>query len=566
MFGRKAGPTRVYKYGCGGPSAEVAVLIDAAMYRAHRYKNRLVEIEIERRRSIREILSSDTAIAGLESQIAADENALASKRARIAESRRRGGEPLTPEEKAQIQDEIKALIAELRAVRQELKEAKKQVAADPKIQAKIAEANRRAADEVKAARKESGLYWPTYTIVEEAVRSARQSKADPKFQKWDGSGRLAVHIQNGLPTEKVFGSDTRIRVEPVPPEAWESPSRSTRRKLSRTRVWFRIGSEKRDPVWAVLPMVMHRPLPEDGLVKRVFLVRERIGTRYRYSVQFVVELPEEPKPELGPGTVAIDIGWRLMDDGLRVVYWYDSEGREGELRLPESLLVALQKPDDIRSIRDRNFNDAKAALAERLTGLELPAWLKERTAHLAQWRSVGRLAALAIEWRDKRFPGDEEAFTGLEEWRKRDKHLYEYEANLRDQAIMRRREIYRVFAANLRRRYNTVIMEKFDLRQVAEQPNAEEGPKERIRTRNLRVKAALSELRQAIVNAGLRVVEVPAEYSTMRCHVCGHTEAFDAARWLMHQCTRCGAVWDQDKNAAVNLLARGLQATAGAAN
>lgn len=559
MFGHKAGPSRVYKYGCGKPCMGEEQ-IDTAMYLAHKYRNRLVEIEVNRRNAVQEILSSDPRVAELENTIQANEEQLQATRARIALSRKKGETSLTPQEKQECEEKIKALMADLRKTHQELKELKKERLADPEIQAELAEVNKRVADEVKATRQACGLYWGTYLMVEHSFDKAKRSTGELKFKRWDGRGHLAVQLQKGLPVDKVFETDNRVRIEPVPEEAWTSESRSVRRKLSRTRIWIRIGSDGKEPVWAVLPMVMHRPLPKGGSVKWVHLIRERVGTHYRYSVHFVVELPEEPKVELGPGTVAIDVGWRLMDEGLRVAYWYDSDGNEGDLRLPDALLNALQKPDDIRAIRDRNFNEAKDALGQRLQSLELPAWLKERSAHLTQWRSTPKLAALAIEWRDKRFPGDEEVFAGLEEWRKRDKHLYEYEANLRDQATTRRREVYRVFAADLRRRYNTVILEKFDLREVAEQPNPEEGPKESSRARDLRVKAAISELRQTIANAGLKVVEVPAENSTRQCHVCGHIDAFDTAKWLMHQCSKCGAVWDQDRNAAVNLLARGNQA------
>lgn len=50
------------------------------------------------------------------------------------------------------------------------------------------------------------------------------------------------------------------------------------------------------------------------------------------------------------------------------------------------------------------------------------------------------------------------------------RHLYEWVGNLRDQVLKRRREIYRVFAAQLAKRYHTVLREDFDLRILSAKP------------------------------------------------------------------------------------------------
>ena len=56
---------------------------------------------------------------------------------------------------------------------------------------------------------------------------------------------------------------------------------------------------------------------------------------------------------------------------------------------------------------------------------------------------------------------------------------------------------------------------------------------------------------------GVEIRLVPAEYTTATCHVCGTAEVWDQAAHVMHRCGQCGALWDQDHNAAINLLARG---------
>ncbi len=68
----------------------------------------------------------------------------------------------------------------------------------------------------------------------------------------------------------------------------------------------------------------------------------------------------------------------------------------------------------------------------------------------------------------------------------------------------------------------------------------------------------MSELRGAIVNAvrgrGGQVERVPAQHTTTTCHACGTVNEFNAAQNLEHTCSSCGTLWDQDGNAADNIL------------
>lgn len=214
----------------------------------------------------------------------------------------------------------------------------------------------------------------------------------------------------------------------------------------------------------------------------------------------------------------------------------------------------MQQCDELRSIRDLNFNAALAALADwKNEQPELPDWFNEKTARLRTWRSCARLAALCLYWRDHRFPGDEEAFTALEGWRKHDKHLYEWQENLRAKVLERRRDIYRNFAARMRRQYSTAVIEKLDLRKFHRLAEPDEEPTSK--TQYLRV-AALSVL-VSCLKESLVVETVDPANTTRTCHACGSLEDWDQAQFLRHKCGQCGAEWDQDQNAARNLLASG---------
>src|SRR5690606_14013043 len=91
---------------------------------------------------------------------------------------------------------------------------------------------------------------------------------------------------------------TRLQVDAIDPRAW-SGTRSERRLHARTTLRIRIGSEGRDPVWASFPMIMHRPLPPDGIVKQAAVKLARIGTRERWELHVTVQAPSfvaEPRP------------------------------------------------------------------------------------------------------------------------------------------------------------------------------------------------------------------------------------------------------------------------------
>ena len=463
--------TRAYSYGAKAPT-ENAELVRQQLILAHRYANRLVEIERERRE------------AGLKAD--EDEQALEACEAKAAEAIRR-------------------------------------------------------------ARADSGLYWGTYLCVEDAAqRSRRTSREAPRFRRWDGSGLLATQLQGGLAVPDLLaGTDRRAQLVG-----------EGKRRLLRLRV----GSTGRDPVWAAFPMVYHRDLPPEGTVKWARICCHRLGTHTKWSAQIVLDgLPEVTLPTPTRGTVAIDVGWRRFDEGVRVATWVDDEGETGELLMPHELVERWHKVEDLRSIRDTNFNHARDELRE-WRSLEtlpdskaLPDWLRETTKALHAWRAPARLAALALRWRSQRFEGDETGFEPLEAWRAHDRHLLEWEANQRENVLRSRRERYRLFARKMAT-YRQIVVEKLDLRDFAELP-----PKPRLRaSRGRRFAASLSELLACLADAAGRAgsewIEAPSAYTTHTCSACGSLEKFDAAVEVEHSCGECGQRWDQDENAARNLL------------
>jgi hypothetical protein len=567
-YGNMSQRTRVYEYGCGEPTTN-ADRLDEQLLLAHRYKNKLTEIERARREKVRAIISEHGDVAPLEDEVAAQASTLKElretiKRARVAARSRGADTGLLERQAKELASQLKERRAELRAIR-------KAIANDPQTKARLHETDQQARDAVKATRAESGLYWGTYLSVEQDMDRARKGRMDPRFRRWTGDGRVSVQMQGGATVAAVLGGDdTRLQIDPPDPAAWSSPVRGERRRAARTTCRIRVGSMGRAPLWCELPVTMHRPLPANGRIKWAHVHRSRVGRKHRYKLLVVVSFEEhEPTPS-GSDVVAIDLGWRAVDvpqDGearraLRVGYWQDTSGDHGQVLLEPGILERLKTCERLRSIRDQHLDEMRPRLVEWARDADLPEWWAERAETLAQWRSAARLAALMMHWRENRFDGDEEMFAAAEAWRKQDAHLYDWESNLRDKVTRRRREAYRVFAAQVARRYKAVILEHFDLRRVARKAAPEGEADANQAARHHRTWAAVSTLRQAIIDAcereGLDVITMPSAYTTRTCHQCGSVESWDQAEQILHRCSQCGDVWDQDRNAAINLLAAGL--------
>ncbi len=203
-----------------------------------------------------------------------------------------------------------------------------------------------------------------------------------------------------------------------------------------------------------------------------------------------------------------------------------------------------------------------AALRSHWARPDLPEWLTEAAAHVGQWRSQGRLAGLTIRWRGERFAGDERIHTFLEIWRRADKHLFDWEASMRSRKTVGwRLNYYRNFAADLIRKYKTVVIPNTDwttfLREKPVEQNGSGDDDLNINPRPASM-AGVGVLITALKGACANVVEVPAKDITRRCHVCGHIDAFDARTELIHKCRHCpdsAPPWDQGRNACANMLA-----------
>jgi transposase len=549
-------PILVYRYGLRPPCENVDLVSDQ-IHLAHQYYNKLIEIERDRRKKVRAIMGVHPTVEPLEEEATAKkavvDAAIADLRATHRASRSRSS---TKEQRKRV----KIARQQLKTVRAELRKAKAALKDDTAVQTAINKVNESAQATIRKERAICGCYWGTYLIIEKAVDAARKAAfVDPHFRRWTGHGAVAVQIQKGLSSFEALACDsTLLRIF-----VGSNPKRS--------ELKMRVGTVqgKTTPIWATWPLILHRPLPRVATIKDVKVLRERLAGKDRWSVHFTLSLPDGWRRETcGTGTVAVDIGWRVRPSGLlRVAYFRDNQGYEEEILLEGAVRSGFRKVEDLRSTRDKNFNierDWLAAWMRRQTkqGASLPDWLIEAATTLHAWRSTARLAALARTWRDSRFAGDTLAYPRLEDWRKQDKHLLSWEANQRDKSLARRKDQYRNIAARLSRKYHTLVLEQFDLSVMQRHVLPESDKGEIASARLYQRDAACSVLRSNLINGfAMRlgaVAEVNAAMTTQDCAVCGDhpEEPWDASKEVMHTCSECQANWDQDANAAHNLLLR----------
>lgn len=527
---------------------------------AHEYHRTLIDIVRRERADLRALQTSHGNIAQLQ------------EAAKLASAACEAAYDAIKRHKAK--DRTRKVPAELRDAYSTAKEAKRQASSvlfaartalrnDLSIQAKQDEVAARAVEERKRARAACGVYWGTYLRVEAAVDAASKSTplwdglepSDPWYPRRNDGGELAVQVQGGTPaSDTLDGSDRRLRIEPHHLPAGSDPTsrRSAKRAAYDKMFWLRIGSTSvREPIWAKWRMVMHRPFPDGAVIKQASVHLRKVGPWDEWYATITIDIPDIRAISSPETRVAVDIGWRVVDGGIRVATWLDTEGNGGHLVLDDRVIGAFRKSREIQSVRSKSFDVAIATLISDIAPLQLPDWFP---TNLGQWKSQGRLASLRYRWARNRFPGDDLALANLSDWERQDRHLWEWETGAKETGHRLRKEVYRRFAAQLARKYGRVVLDKFDLTDVARRPTADAQADDIAQARANRQQVAPSDVRLALLNAFRGHSYVPTEFSTKTCAKCKSVEEWDQAREVDHTCSKCGSHWDQDKNKCSNLL------------
>ncbi len=125
---------------------------------------------------------------------------------------------------------------------------------------------------------------------------------------------------------------------------------------------------------------------------------------------------------------------------------------------------------------------------------------------------------------------------------------------------------------------DAVVLEKLNIAGMTRKPVPQPDPRQpgSFLPNQARAKAGLSRgilasawgvLGQRIKDkgeaSGVLVVFVDPRFTSQQCHACGHTDAANRDSQAVFACISCGHQDHADRNAALNILARGLQLTTG---
>lgn len=300
-----------------------------------------------------------------------------------------------------------------------------------------------------------------------------------------------------------------------------------RRQSGLTRGYFSISGER-----VPFEVVMHRPIPDDCVLKRIALAGEYEPAfrAWTWKIIFLVEDPPRQK-EYGEAVAAIDLGWRKAEDGVRIGMVWDGQ-RAHELYLPFNLANRSERKQierfgetevtrDVRQIWEMQaIQDAGIeACKERLRSTDRSDWpqeareimggvVKMRAGGLRRLRRKLYEAGIVIDW--------------LEEWHARHAELAKRIRRGQIRIDATKRAIYRNIAAWLSRHCKAVVWEgDLGLKDMAE---AELGADDRVlkQAQKYRQFVGLYGLRQAIKHAmGKRLIDEKAAYSTRTCAECG---------------------------------------------
>jgi len=342
-------------------------------------------------------------------------------------------------------------------------------------------------------------------------------------------GGMAISKLGGLRAE-------RFRVVLPESNVYMTNARAARRART-VPASFRVGSTSVN-----LALNMHRSLPANGFIKSVALCGKKPSRTLEWEFYIVLSVEiEKPQRKTGARTIAIDVGWRKLEDSLRVAFTYDGSTHR-QLTLPLKFVskglgkVSLDRLSNIKNVRDTLLEGTKRKLVGM--GITLPA--------------QARNGALIRLLRDPEQPENVRIF--LESWKKDNDYYLRLERLVENKLMSHRDHIYKNFAHEIAQHYDKVHIEKIDLKSMWAVEATRDDPALKAAAERRKLAACgylLSYIKQAVAKAGGEISEIPAEHTTDVCAVCGAD--FYSEGELVGRCSN-GHQRDQDLNAAENLF------------
>jgi hypothetical protein len=421
-----------------------------------------------------------------------------------------------------------------------------------------------------------GLFWATASEVMRRARQAFDKSLNRlqrvRFQSWSERDQDTLTIQitksGGITVEELHnGSHPELCIEPLLAHPGPRPK-------SKSYTPFRIriapspeGKGKRG-LNATGTVYWHRELPPDARITYARLVRRRIASHWRSYLQLVFSV-KRPIATIDclpqRGITGIDLNWHYDDEehGRRIAA-VSEDGQTGRLiHLDTRHGADLETVDCLNETRSR-WRDEIVDGLRAVDWSDAPEVLQPLADDLrrhprAQEIAQSRLARYVNDWKRECPKWKTPILLDAEDWRKRDKRLWETTSHLRRKAIKRRDKRYQAIARDLVASSSLLLIDRPDLKRAAIVKNEHSGRHNELgaAARSGRHEVALSRLENWITTkaaeAGTHVVRVQGR-TTWKCSACGiEVKKPEDAATRTWACPGCGVVHDRDINAACNV-------------
>jgi hypothetical protein len=552
----------VYQYGIRLPGIQTwgdlpeAVRTEAAAQRT--LWNALVEASARWQAQYRASLAQVAEVATHDARAAAcaqvRDQALTALKAARQRLRRR-----THPELERLQAEYERARTALGEAYAELKAAR--TTARAQLTAALKDQQKRSLAEMQQLTRTCPAHWSNAEFVLNSFLAAvgRVLKQGGELRRKLGRPR-EVHFQHrftggGVPAARLFGRSTRVQLE-LP--AAHEPNHV---RPPRTHGSFRVAG-------AALPFEirLHRPLPEGAFCKAVALVgREVVGTgfrqrrdgsprylpaRWQWSLCISLEVPPTPSTVQAPteSVAAVELGYRVWEEGVRVGVLVDATGHTEALLLPAPLVRQWRYRRELQEEADRLLEDTKAKLRALPPDDALPEEARTLITYLATIRAGGlwRLLRLVEHTPSASAPL-------LRHWADRSTRLWHEARGVERRYLARRDTLYRTWALRICQQYRKIAIKKLPLKRIAEAEEKDPRLQAAAKYRQLAaVSRLLVTLKHAAAKTGTELVEKDPGSLPRTCAECGAIVAEKTGEVYVN-CPH-GHRWDQDENDGRTLL------------
>lgn len=543
---------RFYRYSCKITYPMDAAQVEHQFTLAHRHRNLLTQILLRGRERYWEIIRQHLHLdlESLEKQAEELSNEIATFSKQITDWKK---ENRTAKTHPQLATRLRYAKTKKNGIATQIKATITAAKEDPTLKAAVAQHEKGIDTQIREARNhysgQLGLYWANYLDNERAANQARYGLKNPKYRRWTGEGKIAIQFQGGLSVKNLFRCKDKLLRLIEPDQSHITTNGKIRGQARKVRALYRVASNpKGSPRWISLDVTMHRALPQNGVLKWAHLQREKApsaaGKSYRsitkdYDYYLCLTVEEPPPPLIHPHKVAIETGWRLFPKSLRVAVALGSDQTIQELHLSKEWIEGKQKVQSLKSIIDRETNKTAAELKNQYPDIATALDQESKIPH--------RQAAALLRLYDE-IPALQPV---IAPWRTHHLHLIRYAKGLNQRLDRQRRERYRHFVSALAKTYSICAIADFDLTTLIRTDLTKDKKPD---TPNWYRSIANTSSLTRMLRERLDCRKLPSTHKTKMCHVCRQLDDWDSEISIRHQCINCQSEWDQDHNAALNLL------------